>query len=93
MSKYEEIKNNVIRDNNNTVIEVQGFKPGDYIVFERSLGAYSDKMFKIKRFYDQTIFGHTRVYIDYQLHHYSGSLPVDDFFFKGFRKANENELK
>lgn len=88
MIPFEEIKNKVVRDSSGNVIEVQGFKPKDYVVFDRSLGGYSDTYFKIKKFYDQTILGSTRVYIDY----YDGFAPVDDFFTKGFRTPNKDEI-
>ena len=47
MESYENIKNKVITNNSGDIISVNNFGINEYIVFDRSLGAFTDVMFRI----------------------------------------------
>lgn len=88
--RQEDIKNNVIRDSHNNIISANGFNIGDYVVFDRSLGGYSDAIFLIEEYFEHTLLGNTRSYIKYD----GGMAPIDDFFYSGgFRKATKLEIQ
>lgn len=84
MESFENIKNKVIRDTKGDIISANGFDKGEYVVFDRNLGAYSDAMFKIKKYFELN----SRAYIDYGF----GTQPIDDFFFRGYRKPTQEEI-
>lgn len=84
MESFENIKNKIIRDNKGNIISANGFGLKEYVVFDSKLGAYSDSIFKIKKYFE--ING--RAYVDYGV----GISPIDDFFFRGYRKATQEEI-
>ncbi len=85
MESYENIKNAVVRDSNDNIIQANGFNIGEYIVFDRKLGAYSDNIFRIDEYIEMS----GRSYIKYE----GGMQPIDDFFRRGgYRKATTDEI-
>lgn len=88
MESYENIKNKVIRDKNGDIISSNNFAIGEYIVFDRSLGGYSDAIFRIDGYFEQNYVGHLSTYVEYD----GGISPIDDFFSKGYRKATQSEI-
>lgn len=89
MESYENIKNKVIRDAGGNIISANGFGIGDYVVFDRSIGAYSDAIFRIEDYFEQNYLGNNRAYVEYEGH---GISPIDDFFSRGFRKPTQSEI-
>lgn len=87
MESYEDIINKVVRVNND-IVSANGFSVGDYVVFDRSLGAYSDCIFRIDGYFEQSYLGHLRSYVEYD----GGISPINDFFGKGWRKATLKEI-
>lgn len=87
MESYENIVNKVVRVNNN-IVSANGFSVGDYVVFDRSLGAYSDCIFRIDGYFEQNYLGHLRSYVEYD----GGMSPIADFFVRGWRNATPKEI-
>jgi len=88
MESYENIKNKVITNNSGDIISVNNFGINEYIVFDRSLGALTDVMFRIDGYFEQKYLGQLRIYVEYD----NTDLPVDDFFYRGYRKATQSEI-
>jgi len=88
MESFENIKNKIIRNSNGEIISANNFGICEYIVFDRSLGAYSDAMFRIDGYFEQNYLGHLRTYVEYD----GGILPLDDFFSRGYRKPTQSEI-
>ena len=86
---FENLKNKIQRDSNGDIISFNGFKRGDFIVFDRSLGGYSDCIFRIDDYFELNSYYTTnRSYVEYD----GGISPVDDFFSKGSRHATQTEI-
>lgn len=74
------------RDINGKIISIHGFNRGDYIVFDRSIGGYSDAIFKITDYLEINNIS----YVEYDDH---GTSDINSFFSNGYRRATKQEIK
>lgn len=76
---------NVIRNSENQIIEIDGYTVDDYIVFDRSIGGYSDAIYQIKEFYEKN----GEIYVVDDLPSYT---PYKEYFGGGRRKPTTQEI-
>jgi len=75
---------NIIRNNKGKIISIDGYKRGDIIVFDRSIGGYSDCYFKIKDYWEDS---NGRIFVRTN----NSFALADDFFIKGCRIPTSSE--